>query len=86
VYIGCYDGNIYAYDASNGDQLWSATTGSYTYSSPAVVNGIVYIGSEDGKLYAYELNGGRNAIYKRDRRPPPLQSLQPNWQLKPVQG
>src|SRR5262249_57641177 len=37
--------------------LWTGTTGSITYSSPAVVGGVVYVAGTDGKLYAFSANG-----------------------------
>ena len=46
VYIGSYDGKVYALNANNGIQLWNYTAGATVESSPAVVNGVVYIGSE----------------------------------------
>jgi outer membrane protein assembly factor BamB len=60
VYVGSYDANVYALNASTGAKLWSYTTGSYVaYSSPAVSNGVVYVGSGDGKVYAFGLKKGR---------------------------
>jgi outer membrane protein assembly factor BamB len=59
VYVGSYDGKLYAYAvgcASGGGTctpLWTATTGGAIDSSPAVANGVVYVGSMDHKLYAY---------------------------------
>ena len=58
VYVGSYDHNLYAFNASSGALLWTYTTGSdIVYSSPAVVNGMIYIGSWDFKLYAFHLPG-----------------------------
>jgi glucose dehydrogenase len=51
VYVGSGD-NIYALNATNGDELWSYTTGAEVESSPAVVKGVVYVGSDDGSVYA----------------------------------
>jgi outer membrane protein assembly factor BamB len=59
VYIGSFDGNVYALNAGTGAKLWSYTTGSAVYSAPAVVNGVVYFGSSDGNVYA--LNAGTGA-------------------------
>ena len=39
---------------------WTATTGDYVVSSPAVANGVVYVGSLDGKLYAFDVPGTTN--------------------------
>jgi outer membrane protein assembly factor BamB len=62
VYVGSWDGKLYAYAvgcASGGGSctpLWTAapaTTGASIYSSPAVADGVVYVGDTYGKLYAY---------------------------------
>jgi outer membrane protein assembly factor BamB len=55
VYVAADNGNIYALNATTGTKLWSFTTGSNVFSSPAVANGVVYVGSNDGNVYA--LNG-----------------------------
>ena len=63
VYVGSFDGKLYAYavGCSSGGgtctPVWTATTGSYIDSSPAVSNGVVYVGSEDHKLYAFDTSG-----------------------------
>jgi outer membrane protein assembly factor BamB len=44
VYLGSFDGNLYALDASTGAYLWSYFIGDWISSSPAVANGVVYIG------------------------------------------
>ena len=41
VYIGSWDRNVYALNASTGALLWSYATGGYVESSPAVANGVV---------------------------------------------
>ena len=62
VYIGSGDGNLYAFKASTGTQLWSAPIGiqipnsRQITSSPMVAKGVVYIGSGDGNLYAFHLS------------------------------
>src|SRR6266568_3974340 len=48
VYVGSYDGNVYALKASTGGKLWSHNVGNWVYSSPAVANGVVYVGVVDG--------------------------------------
>jgi outer membrane protein assembly factor BamB len=40
--------------------LWTATTGGFVLSSPAVANGVVYVGSQDAKLYAFDAEGSEN--------------------------
>ncbi|MFZ2451920.1 MAG: PQQ-binding-like beta-propeller repeat protein [Methylovulum miyakonense] len=49
VYVGSYDGNVYAINAATGVQKWAYPTGGIVGSSPAVANGVVYIGSNEGK-------------------------------------
>ncbi len=60
VYVGSYDDNLYALDASTGEKLWSFNTGDWVYASPAVVNGVVYVGSyyPAGALYALDASTG----------------------------
>ena len=64
VYLGTTGGAVEALWANSGATAWSASTGSYVYSSAAVadVPGLgptVYIGSYDGTFYAYNaLSGG----------------------------
>ena len=77
VYAGSADGNLYALDAATGARLWSAATGGYVYSSPAVTNGTVYVGSTDGNVYAYDLAGAEQA----PRRPRPG-ALHPDLSLR----
>jgi len=38
--------------------LWSYSTGSAVYCSPAVANGLVYFGSDDYNLYALNARTG----------------------------
>jgi outer membrane protein assembly factor BamB len=52
VYVGSFDGNVYALSAATGAKLWSFTTGGFVVSSPAVADGVVYVGSGDGNVYA----------------------------------
>jgi len=52
VYVGSYDGNIYALNATTGANVWNYTTGASVYSSPSVANGVVYVGSENNNVHA----------------------------------
>ena len=58
VYVGSFDGNVYALNASTGALLWSYATGNAVDSSPAVANGVVYIGSSDNNVYALNASTG----------------------------
>ena len=60
------------------DTSWSATTGSYISSSPAVASGMVYASSDDFHLYAYVLPPGDQL--KPPARPNPAR-LKPNLKL-----
>ena len=52
VYVGSYDHNVYALNATNGTKVLSYTTGGPVWSSPTVANEIVYAGSDDHNVYA----------------------------------
>src|SRR5215472_9069038 len=41
VYLGSYDGNVYALNAATGVKLWSFQTVGKVFSSPAVAHGTV---------------------------------------------
>ncbi|MGD0329665.1 MAG: PQQ-binding-like beta-propeller repeat protein [Nitrososphaeria archaeon] len=58
VYVGSYDHNVYALNASTGAKIWSYTTGDWVTSSPAVVGGVVYVGSYDNNTYALNASSG----------------------------
>ena len=64
VYVNARNG-IYAYNASNGAQLWFFTSPysnrqltGYMYSSPAVAGNIVYYGSVDSYVFALNAFNG----------------------------
>ena len=58
VYVGSWDGNVYALNASTGAYLWNYTTGGVVDSSPAVVGGKVFVGSDDQYVYALNASTG----------------------------
>lgn len=64
VYIGAYNGQVYAIDAVNMTKIWAYPVESYIGSivgSPVVADGILYIGSSDGNLYAIDIETRRLA-------------------------
>ena len=65
VFVGDYDGHLYALDARTGRLAWRASAqprlggrGAF-YSTPAVGYGRVFIGNTDGKVYAFGAASGR---------------------------
>ena len=59
VVVASEDGNVYAFDAHNGEQLWQFTAGDKVWSTPVTREGIVYFGSHDDNVYAINLADGR---------------------------
>lgn len=61
VYIGAYDNNLYALQASDGSFRWKFATEGGLAATPAIDpdNNVVIIGSEDSVVYAIDLRTGR---------------------------
>jgi len=55
IYIGTYDNNLYALNASTGEFLWKYPTEGGIVSKPAIFENNIYFGSEDGKLHVVSL-------------------------------
>ncbi len=61
VYIGSFDGNMYALDAATGQERWKTRIGEPVEVSATIGDdGTVYVGANDGVFYA--LDGGTGAI------------------------
>ena len=61
IYASQPDGNLYAYNLTTGQLLWSYTptpSGIPIQATPAVVNGVVYVGRDDGYCYAVNATNG----------------------------
>jgi hypothetical protein len=58
VYVASGYGHVYAFNASNGDKIWSHPIRTSDSSSPAVYSGCVYIGSYDGYIYGLNASTG----------------------------
>ena len=53
VYVGSWDGKVYALNGSTGAKKWEFQTEGRVGSSPAIgFDGTVYVGSGDRKVYA----------------------------------
>lgn len=61
VYVGSYDGNLYAVRRSDGAVVWRAPGGRGICSTPAVTGQVVIYGSEDSSVYAVDRATGRRA-------------------------
>lgn len=59
VYIGSYDHNVYALNATNGQLIWKYPSEGGVAVRPAVSEGQVIFGSEDGNLYSVLARSGR---------------------------
>lgn len=58
VYVGSFDYNVYALDATTGEQIWSFLTESFVESTPTFADGVLYFGSFDNKTYALDATTG----------------------------
>ncbi|MFB0523671.1 MAG: PQQ-binding-like beta-propeller repeat protein, partial [Candidatus Bathyarchaeia archaeon] len=61
VYIGSYDYNVSALNATTGEKIWNYPTSGQVISSPAVSGGVVYIGSSYNDHHVYALNATTGA-------------------------
>jgi len=71
VYIGAYDGAMYAFDLESGDRYWKTDLGGSIGSSPGYYDGVVYVAVEyptpSGALFAVDAVDGE--VVADDRRP-----------------
>ena len=58
LYVPCYDNNLYALDASNGEFKWKYPAEGGIPGKPAVLDSNVYFGSEDYRLHAVSTRSG----------------------------
>lgn len=58
LFIPCYDTNLYALDASNGNFKWKYATQGGLPGKPAVYDTNVFIGSEDNRVHAVTQRSG----------------------------
>jgi outer membrane protein assembly factor BamB len=59
LYIGCYDNNLYAIDAANGQFKWKYATDGGIASKPAIFESNIYFGSEDKRLHVISTRSGK---------------------------
>ena len=58
VFVGTEMGNMYAFDALSGTQVWSYPVGSPILNSVAAANGKVYFGAMNGSVYGISSSNG----------------------------
>ena len=67
VYIGSYDGNLYALDARTGSMRWTARGGGRISGGPTVIGNIVYFADLDSKsTYGVDARTGKR-VFQRSR-------------------
>ena len=64
IYVGSYDGNLYAIKP-DGSKKWNFKTRDSVHSSPAIgSDGTIYVGSDDSYLYAINADGSKKWAFK----------------------
>jgi outer membrane protein assembly factor BamB len=58
VFVWSYDGTLYALSAADGTSQWTATPGTYSATTPAVVDGSVLLVDGDGVFRALDATDG----------------------------
>jgi serine/threonine protein kinase len=59
LYIGCYDNNLYALNAANGEFFWKYPADGGIVSRPAIFEGNIFFGSEDKRLHVISARSGK---------------------------
>jgi len=59
VFIGSYDGHLYALDIKTGKEIWRFFCEDGVESSPCLLEDVVYFGACDAHLYALEAKTGK---------------------------
>ncbi|MDD5371402.1 MAG: serine/threonine-protein kinase [Anaerolineaceae bacterium] len=59
VFLGSYDNNLYALNATNGDFFWKYATEGGIVGKPAYHDSTVFVGSEDHRLHAVSTRSGK---------------------------
>ena len=58
IYIGAYDNNLYALNATSGEFLWKHATEGGVVTKPAILDRNIFFGSEDHRLYVLSPRSG----------------------------
>lgn len=66
VVVGTPKGEILAFDAASGRELWRARVNSEVLAAPVVAEGMAVVRSGDSRIYAFEVaDGKRRWVYQR---------------------
>jgi subtilisin family serine protease/outer membrane protein assembly factor BamB len=69
IYIGVYDGLVYAVNP-NGTLRRTWATGGIVRSSPALADGKLYVGSNDNRLYVFDVGAAAASPWSQYRQNP----------------
>ena len=59
LFMGCYDNNLYALNAADGQFQWKYAADGGIVSRPAVYEGNIYFGAEDQRLHVVSIRSGK---------------------------
>jgi outer membrane protein assembly factor BamB/tRNA A-37 threonylcarbamoyl transferase component Bud32 len=69
LYAGCYDNNLYALNAANGEFIWKYAAEGGIVSRPIAADDLVFFGSEDKRVHAISARSGKLSwVYDTDGR------------------
>jgi len=77
VVVGALDGQVQAFSASNGADLWETQLSSEIISAPAIGNGVVAVRTHDGRVFGLDAKDGHR-LWVFDRATVPILSLRGN--------
>jgi eukaryotic-like serine/threonine-protein kinase len=93
IYIGSFDGHLYAVDQETGKEKWKFDTRRQVVSTPTIADGVVYLRGYDAVLYALDAATGAvkwSFTTEFERRfqanrlhgyPPGFQTIPDSWDL-----
>jgi outer membrane protein assembly factor BamB len=64
IYFGDLEGNFFAVDAANGNQIWSIQPDGPIVGSPLVMTDYIVFATESGSVYAVDSEG--KIVWQRD--------------------
>jgi len=59
LFVGCYDNNLYALNAADGQFQWKYAADGGIVSRPALYDGNIFFGSEDQRLHVVSTRSGK---------------------------